>query len=418
VLPTLAVHGFLDGAGLAVAFQQGEMVETSAIAIGGALVLHKIPEGLFVASLLIPSLGLRATWVRLVALSASTVFGALSGRELLAHTSDQVLHLVVALGLGVMLRMATHRHCAMPHAQPERLASGAAFVACLGALLAVPDPERLLARAQPGELNAWQALIPLLLETAPWLLASLLVGECRARWLPNEGEGERDTTAMWLPVVALSFPLLGGFFTLVRASVEPFCSAGVVAGGPIRLRLTQRWPERIRALLGWAAPRAGQVLPSYVVGVALAVAMEAVVPGDELGELGWVALPAAAVTAAFVRIGAAGVTVLCAVLVHKGLPLSAALVFALVAAYASQSRGSLRSNPLALAAMAVAVSFMYLVAPPATPSLHQLAAHQHPWLEWAAAAVITSWALLQLAMLGPRDWFPFRRTTREGVQAS
>ena len=157
-------------------------------------------------------------------------------------------------------------------------------------------------------------------------------------------------------------------------------------------------------------------MPSYVVGVVVAVALEAAVPGGELGELGWFTFPAAILAAAFLPIGAAGVTVLCALLVHKGLPLSFALVFALVATYSSELRRSPRSSLLALAAMAVAALFIHWCAPQATPSLLQLAAHQHPWLEWGAAAIIASWALLQLVVLGPRDWFPFGRTSREAAR--
>lgn len=43
VLPALALHGFLDGAGLALAFQRTDVLGAGALAVGATLVLHKIP---------------------------------------------------------------------------------------------------------------------------------------------------------------------------------------------------------------------------------------------------------------------------------------------------------------------------------------------------------------------------------------
>lgn len=258
VLPALALHGFLDGAGLALAFQRTEVLGAGAMAVGAALVLHKIPEGIFVAAVLLPTLGRTKTGVRILALAAATVLGALSGRELLAHTPDRALHVLVALGLGVMLRMAIHRHGAAPEARAERVASGLAFAGSLVALLAVPDPQRLFMRAQPGELTALQALAPLLLETAPWLLLALLIGELVARRRRDQGGDGSAPTATWLPMVSLSLPLLGVFFTLVRALLEPFCGAARLPGVD-RRRGTGR---EALAVAARAAPRAKFVLPS------------------------------------------------------------------------------------------------------------------------------------------------------------
>lgn len=113
----------------------------------------------------------------------------------------------MAVGLGVMLRMAIHHHGVQPQTGAERRASGLAFVGCLGALLAAPDPRHRLGRAQPGELTALQALAPLLLETSPWLLLALLVGEVLARRGRDAGDGGARAVTMWLPAVALSLPL-------------------------------------------------------------------------------------------------------------------------------------------------------------------------------------------------------------------
>lgn len=276
------------------------------------------------------------------------------------------------------------------------MASGLAFVGSLVALLAAPDPQRLFMRAQPGELTALQALAPLLLETAPWLLLALLIGELVARRRRDQDGDGNASTATWLPMVALSLPLLGAFFTLVRALLEPFCGATRLPDVD-----RQRSPDRRAfAVAAWAAPRAKFVLPSYVVGVVLATTIEAAVPGHGL-DAGLVALPFVVALAVVLRIGAAGVTIVAALLVHKGLSIPLAVVFTGVAVppRASRARGSRSPRPCGRWQLSVArPSFE-------TPPLHGLAAHPHPFTEWVAGAVISTWALFQLATSGPRIWF-------------
>jgi hypothetical protein len=109
LLPVLAIHAFLDGAALAVAFERG-VATRAGWTLGAALVLHRIPEGLVLAAALIPALGLGRTMLRLLPLAALTAVGALAGRELLARAPDRALHAAVAVGLGVMLAMILHRH--------------------------------------------------------------------------------------------------------------------------------------------------------------------------------------------------------------------------------------------------------------------------------------------------------------------
>ncbi len=418
VLPALAVHGFLDGTGLALAFQHEDAASASSLAIGVTLVLHKIPEGLFVASVLLPTLGPRKTAVRLMALASATVLGALSGRELLAHTPDRALHLVVALGLGVMLRMAIHRHGASRQTRPERLASGLAFVICLASLLAVPDPEHLFLRAQPGELTAAQALAPLLLETAPWLLIALLICEWLAFSNRNFQLPARPSTSMWLPMVALSVPLLGPLATLVRAFLEPLCSAPRRQGKGAQAGAAQPLSRCLRSLVALAAPQSARVLPSFTVGVGLSIAIEAAMPGGILRGVGWLALPVASLPIVF-RVGSAGVTVLAALSVHKGLPLAAAIVFSATAAHflsLAQTKPSLRSSARPLLALVIASLVMWLLPPGATPPLHALASHPHPWVEGLAAATLSAWIILQLVWRGPRTWFAALR--RSDARAS
>jgi zinc transporter ZupT len=109
LLPMLAIHSFVDGAALAVAFQR-EVAATMGWALGAAIVLHRVPEGIVVASVLIPIHGLRATMLRMSVLAVFTVIGGVVGRELISRTTDRALHLVVSVGIGVMLGMILHRH--------------------------------------------------------------------------------------------------------------------------------------------------------------------------------------------------------------------------------------------------------------------------------------------------------------------
>jgi hypothetical protein len=82
-----------------------------------------------------------------------------------------------------------------------------------------------------------------------------------------------------------------------------------------------------------AMPPARQVLPSYAIGVGLSMALEAAAPRGVLGDVSWAAMPAAILLALVLRIGAAGITVVVAVSIHKGLPIPAALLLTGVAAY-------------------------------------------------------------------------------------
>lgn len=102
MLPALAILSFLDGAALAMAFDRG-VAAAAGWTLGAARVLHRIPEGLVLASALVPTLGLRQTLRRTALLAASTVVGALGGRELLVHAPDRARHVIVATGIGVRL---------------------------------------------------------------------------------------------------------------------------------------------------------------------------------------------------------------------------------------------------------------------------------------------------------------------------
>lgn len=137
VLPALVAHALVDGGALATAFA----AEHGSFALTAALVAHKIPEGLVVSSTLSPAIGVRRTWQWLGVLGAATVGGALVGHEALARAPGTALHALVALGLGVMLRMVLHP----AHAPPARATEAtdtARAPSCPCSRASLPSPSR------------------------------------------------------------------------------------------------------------------------------------------------------------------------------------------------------------------------------------------------------------------------------------
>jgi hypothetical protein len=134
VVAVLALHSLLDGASLAVA-QRLELGRASAILMA-ALVIHRLPEGLVVGGLLIPSHGLKVAAGGAAILALMTLAGAAGGSELLGHVDGRSLAFAVAGGMGALLRAVLHGPA------PTRLrATPGALSALLGAALAVVAPE-------------------------------------------------------------------------------------------------------------------------------------------------------------------------------------------------------------------------------------------------------------------------------------
>jgi zinc transporter ZupT len=119
VAVALAGHALTDGAGLAVAFRVAPPVATpAATALIGSLVVHKVTEGLFVASTLASTAGARALVWRLALIGGATVAGGVGGQRLLENMSDAVVRGLVAFGLGIMLRLVFHRHAGPAAVKP------------------------------------------------------------------------------------------------------------------------------------------------------------------------------------------------------------------------------------------------------------------------------------------------------------
>ena len=387
VLPSLALHSFLDGTALAVAYA-GAVSSAASTTLAAALVAHKIPEGLFLATRFLPALGARATFVRIAALAAMTVLGAVSGRELLGHVPDAALHLLVAFGLGAMLRMIVHRHEHEPLGKRERAITGVAFLAGVVPLFVVPSPVHLLTRAQPHELSVLHALVPLFVESAPWLFVALLPGALLRARLPRPEEPSRAKPAGWAATLALTALLFPWRVVLVVG----FAAALVTCARP--RSLAAAWVE--------VSPPAAQVLPAYAVGVGLAVVLEAALPANVLSSTGPWLLALLVVIAPLLAVAPAGACVVAAVLVHKGASPAAGVAFILAAIPAAEPH---RRAAVLLLALGGALATALLGRASSPASIHQLGAHVHSPIELVAAALLLAWMVVEIVRQGPRSWF-------------
>jgi uncharacterized membrane protein YraQ (UPF0718 family) len=174
IIPTLALHALSDGAGLSIAFAASREHGSAGALVGLAIVMHRIPEGLFIATRLLPALGWSRTLVWLGLLASTTVAGALAGHSLLERVPESLFDAIVAFGLGAMLRMVMHAHSPMPATRVARAASGLAFLFGIAVALAIPSPDSLFELAEPQELSMSELATPLFVRAAPAALIGLL----------------------------------------------------------------------------------------------------------------------------------------------------------------------------------------------------------------------------------------------------
>lgn len=214
LVPMLAVHGMSDGAALAVALSSRGV----GLSLAAALILHRMPEGLFIASSMLPRSGARKTTAALLALALSTVVGAVLGQALLDAVPEELFDGALALGVGAMLRLAMHSHSPPPAGAVARGVAGAAFLGGVALALAIPDPEGLLRTSRPPELSVQAALFPLFVETAPSMLAGVLAAGVVRTVLPKKLEA-------WLRGGGSVSQALRG---MVFGVPLPLCTCGLV----------------------------------------------------------------------------------------------------------------------------------------------------------------------------------------------
>jgi hypothetical protein len=446
VVPTLAVHSVFDGAALALAFTEHGTSQASSV-LGFALVAHRLPEGLFIGTTLVPRLGLRRTLRRVGVLVIGTLLGAAGGQELVAHAPEVAVHASSAVGLGVMVRLVVHRHAPAP-AQRHAAVATVAFAGGIAIALLVPSPHDLLSCAQPRELSVAQAIVPLVVETAPALLMGF-AGIAALRWLRSRvlyatrsvlGALTRDGAAaegvdsfILAPLhlldgvgVALSFALLGPTIAAMRVAIGAIgvamgARAAAGSGGDWGARhsppsLSSACPPLPNALVYAFSGPARRIGPAYVLGLLLAACVEAGVPRSALESVPpGVVFGACLALAAPIGIAPEALLPALFMLSHKGLGIAEltatsvlAPIVSLPALTAIRSRaGILRTVAFGFVATLVSVGTGALAATlhvhirPA----HVLLAHEHGPSEWVCAGLVVVGVLAGLVRVGPRGWF-------------
>jgi zinc transporter ZupT len=383
VYPALIVHAFTDGATVALAAQAARDDQGLALPLLLALVVHRLPEGLFLATISLPALGPRRTWVRIGVLIGATLAGALAGRAVLRVIPDAALDGVVALGLGAMLRLVLHSHAA-PATEPDsRAAQCAGFVVGVTAALTIPSPHSVLALAQPHELPVAGTVLPLFIESAPAFVVAVVLAAALPRYT-------RFASFVAAAVASLRF------FGVPLALARVLPGAGLLASAPPPPR-----GARDESPV-WSAIH--QLAPLWLVGLGAAAVLEAALPGD--AGTRWpmaIQLAIGALLGVVSEWDPFAITPVGAVLFHKSVPIAPVVAFLVAAAHRDRRRSRLVLAVAVGAAAGLAASA--LLASSHTPELHPLVAHEHHPIEQLCAICAAVLVLASLLERGPRAWF-------------
>ena len=204
VLPALILHAVTDGAALAMS--NTGRVGDSASFLALAAILHRIPEGFFIASRQ-RARGARAALLAAAPLAIATIAGALLGERLFDVLPDSALDGVLAVGAGAMLRLFVHSHDEAPAPPPPaaRAIAAAALLFGVFIVVAVPGPDDVLQSAQPREFSIAQALLPLFIESSPALLIGLLLSSLLRAQLQRSSQAPTARGALSLRGLAWGF---------------------------------------------------------------------------------------------------------------------------------------------------------------------------------------------------------------------
>jgi hypothetical protein len=472
LVPTLLVHALADGAALALAASGGEHGhgasdvadhghdhghghddgghhgEASGVGAGSgrlvlvaAIVAHRLPEGLLVCGALVPLLGWPRTLGRLGGIALATIVGSVAGRSLLTIVPDRWLDAVVAFGVGAMLRLAVHTHDRAAPNPKERIAAGVAFVVGVSSVLMIPDPDSVLARAQPTELSVARSLVPLFIETAPAMALAMLamlvarIWDVRKSWLTSalfssgqreggawlaraqrDGRGERmalwgafAAAALGLDALALSlgwFGPLGASLRWAVAAALPLVWLGANPP-PIEHDVRLDAQDPVRALASNAGWYAVGLLAGAVAEAALATNALAMMTGPR-------GVIIAVLAAAIVPVPMTAAIAVAAVLAHKGAGVEAVFAWLWTTALrgAVSSRYWLRwvkAEPKRVIPRLVVVCVTIVALSLSTgavgvrfPELHPRLAHAHVPFEWVCVGISAAVLLGILLRLGPR----------------
>lgn len=217
VLPALLLHAVTDGAALAMSVT-GRIGDSAGL-LALAAILHRIPEGFFVAAqrragaplALGTNQGHRDALLAAAPLALATIVGAVLGQRMFDRLPDTALDSVLALGAGAMLRLVSHSHGPAPAPQPAGAARTAGVIALLTGIaivVAVPGADNIFQRAQPSEPSMAGSLAALFVESAPAVLLAaaamaLLRGRRRRAWKsPEKGAGAALSLLGWVRATA------------------------------------------------------------------------------------------------------------------------------------------------------------------------------------------------------------------------
>ncbi len=464
IYSALALHSFTDGVSLAAALAASPTRGTMDLTLTLAFVIHRLPEGLFIATTLLPSYGWRRTLLRTLGLVGATIAGGVIGGWLLPHLPERLFDAVVAVGLGAMLQLVVHSHTDRAASAATRGLGGAALLAGVAIAVMVPAPHDLLRLAQPSELPIVRTLAPLFIETAPVLLVGLVIAavaqaSVRARAPLGRGPGAawgglafaltipvgpsgvlpvargllaqgapaaavaafiRAAPAIGLTTALLSLRLLGVALTLgqlVCAGLLALC-AGLVAAKTSSARITSVGrTARVRptettdaAAVPMLVRRAiDQLAVWYLAGLLVAAALEASLDPALIAQLGpSITISACVLVALPLHVPLVALLPAVMVLLHKGISPSGALVLLVLAPTASLGglrllRGRGRALLVALGATLALIAAQLASGP--SPAVHILVTHDHNAVEWVGAAVMALLLVGSLLRLGPRLWF-------------
>lgn len=208
LIPALSVHALTDGATLGLVFAGAGEHQSAGMLAGLALLVHRMPEGLLIATRFVPLFGWAKTLIGLSLLAGATVVGAVAGQGLEKHVPEVLFDGVVALGLGAMLRLSAHIHSPPEHERGSQLTGGLGFVIGVAFALLLPAKDSLLWMAQAGELSPAESAGPLFVAIAPFLLAGLMASALLTARRPDHAGGDGIRKALFR---GLSHPARSGF---------------------------------------------------------------------------------------------------------------------------------------------------------------------------------------------------------------